>query len=860
MSPNIEPLDKHWKGKAWGDGERVTRVPQADGTIAEATASLAYGWNATSGQYQQLTIDPATGGLVVAGVGATGGGAVASVFGRTGAVAAQAGDFYGVQPFALTGATQTSRYVGATASGAPTSGTFAVGDFVVDQTGSIWICTTAGTPGVWVQTAAAATQASWGGTNVKAFGAVGNGVTDDTVAFQNAINAASGSVYVPPATYVITSLQMKSNMTITGDRGSTLLRKSGATGVMLVASSAVNAVRIVGLNFDSGGSAFPQEMIQFANGSSDVLIEKCRFTNTSNSYAIDFLTGTATNRNIRIRDNFMQCDGTAANFSSILVYNPYNVWVEDNLLQTAGAVGLHQANASVTVCRGLYVLNNRFQQCGETNIMMRPGTAATMEDIVVDGNTCEDAGSTTYNKGLIAVGENNGSVQASCRRVRISNNTLKCFYGNAIVVGGGNYGATSVCEDVAIVGNTVNGSTTASPMVYTQDENTAGPAFAYNIGISVKGTYNFTIADNQVHWTGRSGLRLLGAHRGTISGNVISHCMQGTGLSAPTEAQEASAIYLSDDSFTFCDNLTFVGNVIRNTGLAGNIANTPIMAGIGARTTSGLAVENDIQIVDNRFIEDRGGSGCQAYCVRIGDNLYPGDGNQPQRWMVRNNVFTGGYVTAPMIRWNTTDKGHIIGNNMGVNEVFRRDRKELVNVTVGGPFGANPATLTETFDFTDMNIATPGSALRVLVSGTLYGGAIGLLAGDTLTGMSCYQSAAASPVMTLAKMAAYTPTGTQLAWVDVTGAPWASTGVKVGTFGTPYTSPSDQVVYLCILTVLSSGTVTLLTRQPPNSNWGVGTVKRSAIQTGLSDLPTPAVWAADGTVLYFGASGTAFSV
>jgi hypothetical protein len=51
----------------------------------------------------------------------------------------------------LTGAVQASRYVGATASAAPVAGTFALGDFVIDQTGKIWICTTAGTPGTWTQ-------------------------------------------------------------------------------------------------------------------------------------------------------------------------------------------------------------------------------------------------------------------------------------------------------------------------------------------------------------------------------------------------------------------------------------------------------------------------------------------------------------------------------------------------------------------------------------------------------------------------------------------------------------------------------------------------------------------------------------
>jgi len=49
----------------------------------------------------------------------------------------------------LVGATAASRYVGATISGSPTIGTFEVGDFVVDQTGFIWICTTMGSPGTW---------------------------------------------------------------------------------------------------------------------------------------------------------------------------------------------------------------------------------------------------------------------------------------------------------------------------------------------------------------------------------------------------------------------------------------------------------------------------------------------------------------------------------------------------------------------------------------------------------------------------------------------------------------------------------------------------------------------------------------
>lgn len=53
-------------------------------------------------------------------------------------------------PSGIGDAVSQSRYVGATTSGAPTSGTFSVGDFVIARNGKIWICTSGGTPGTWV--------------------------------------------------------------------------------------------------------------------------------------------------------------------------------------------------------------------------------------------------------------------------------------------------------------------------------------------------------------------------------------------------------------------------------------------------------------------------------------------------------------------------------------------------------------------------------------------------------------------------------------------------------------------------------------------------------------------------------------
>lgn len=46
-------------------------------------------------------------------------------------------------------ANSPTRYVGGTTSGAPASGTYVAGDFVVSHDGHIYICTATGTPGTW---------------------------------------------------------------------------------------------------------------------------------------------------------------------------------------------------------------------------------------------------------------------------------------------------------------------------------------------------------------------------------------------------------------------------------------------------------------------------------------------------------------------------------------------------------------------------------------------------------------------------------------------------------------------------------------------------------------------------------------
>lgn len=56
-----------------------------------------------------------------------------------------------VAPYNLSGTGAATRYVGGTTSGHPATGTFAAGDFSVDQSGAMWVCTSPGTPGAWTR-------------------------------------------------------------------------------------------------------------------------------------------------------------------------------------------------------------------------------------------------------------------------------------------------------------------------------------------------------------------------------------------------------------------------------------------------------------------------------------------------------------------------------------------------------------------------------------------------------------------------------------------------------------------------------------------------------------------------------------
>ena len=87
--------------------------------------------------------------------------------------------------------------------------------------------------------------------NVRDFGAKGDGILDDTLAIQTAINSGN-EIFIPFGTYLISSnLTLKSNSIITGY--GTLKANADSLNVFTSGTAGIQNVQIIGITIDGGG-------------------------------------------------------------------------------------------------------------------------------------------------------------------------------------------------------------------------------------------------------------------------------------------------------------------------------------------------------------------------------------------------------------------------------------------------------------------------------------------------------------------------------------------------------------------------------------------------------------------------------
>lgn len=152
--------------------------------------------------------------------------------------------------------------------------------------------------------------------NVKAYGAVGDGSTDDTAAIQSAITAASatgGTIFFPPGVFVLPSLltcRSLNNISFQGSGKSTILRsaipvsfppRNGGPTMLGFFSCANFSIRDITFDNNNIVTALRSCMVS-VSGSTNFTVSNCAFINAKH-----FILSIQSSSRFRVKDNYFNC-------------------------------------------------------------------------------------------------------------------------------------------------------------------------------------------------------------------------------------------------------------------------------------------------------------------------------------------------------------------------------------------------------------------------------------------------------------------------------------------------------------------------------------------------------------------------
>lgn len=201
--------------------------------------------------------------------------------------------------------------------------------------------------------------------SVKDFGAVGDGVTDDTAAVQSALTAvlSGGELFFPAGTYLMSPLVVSnlSNVTLRGTNKYRSVIKLASTGTLLTLSNA-QWCRIEKLGFETNGTAQAIANgygLQFDTGSGNNTVDDCAFIGFSKDGLRIIGTSGVTLSGHKITNNyFLGC----GNYQFYCIYSN-DFHIENNQYgRLAGislaAVGCYLSNSSAGTYKANYHWDN----------------------------------------------------------------------------------------------------------------------------------------------------------------------------------------------------------------------------------------------------------------------------------------------------------------------------------------------------------------------------------------------------------------------------------------------------------------------------------------------------------------------
>jgi hypothetical protein len=409
---------------------------------------------------------------------------------------------------------------------------------------------TASGTGATVRTVQAKLQES---VSVKDFGAVGDGVANDTAAVQLAINSGAKAVYFPNGTYLCSQITLVSGQTLYGD-GPTSIIKYNSGAALLYGLSASGATYLEDVQIRNlqllGVGAF-SEFIHLinVNGARDFVVENCQLIGFQGDgiYLGAFTDNTRHNVNVRISGCLF--DGVNKdNRNAVSVIDGTNVRIEGNTFQNVsrssmpGPVDVEPNNVA-NVLLDISVVGNTFRNSDGANGMVSVVIAYTLttapSGFVIANNTM--AGSTQYAVNLRIFND-----YATPQNIVISNNTSTCP---------GFLRCYPFVRGMTVSGNAVTFTTKETLIGFVAGDD------QYDVSI----TGNTFVGNNT-----RRAMTIRDGSRVAVVNNVFTNCLDYGVLTGDTSA---ALSYVS-----------FIGNVFNNITGAAQSVGTTAAASIDGKT------------------------------------------------------------------------------------------------------------------------------------------------------------------------------------------------------------------------------------------------------------------------------------
>lgn len=354
--------------------------------------------------------------------------------------------------------------------------------------------------------------------DVKDFGAIGDGIADDTVALQNALNNG-GSIFISEGTYNISkALLIDSNTTLRFSHNAVIVRKAKGTMLLTKTSDSTTGfngaknINIYGGKLKHDGDLTPGNVITLFHADS-VEIKGITVENIVGSHAIDIVGSNnvsveAVNFEGYIPDGDTQKEVIQLDVAYASSYPLYdssaaaydgtaskNITIKDCLFKASetqkapvNAIGQHvQVKASNGKISNIKILNNEiwgaFDSSSITGTYGYGIRLIGMENVLVEGNKIHnfktgiflDITNTIYNPD--GTSQNSVSLADSkyvgCSNVRVINNTIytsetdRSKSGIWLNIAGGALNSGIRHKDIIIEGNTIHDdkSNTASALI-----------------------------------------------------------------------------------------------------------------------------------------------------------------------------------------------------------------------------------------------------------------------------------------------------------------------------------------------------------------------------------------------------------